>query len=104
MKIQELKQLIKEVITSPDFGIQCVTTPESTKNKTLGTDSLSTIKDIFKTYKNKPASAIDDLVANSCQNLTNKQIAQAYVKLGKYNMMKDTYSVKQALKQINKNK
>ena len=102
MKKQELQSLIREeiqnILNEINFGIKITNDQNSIRNKTLGVDSLKKIQKTYNQYKSKGADTVDNMVANTNQNLTNKQIAQAYVKLGIYNFMKDTDSVKRALK------
>jgi hypothetical protein len=81
-----------------DFGIEITSNEESKRNKSLGTKSLKRISSILSKYKSNSPDYIDNMVANMNQSLTNKQIAQAYVHLKVYDKMKNTESVKRAIK------
>jgi len=65
-------------------------------NKAIDDKQMKKIKGIVDKYKGKGADTIDSMVANTNQNLSNKQIAQAYTDLGIYDDMKNTESVKRS--------
>jgi hypothetical protein len=92
------KKMAKGGGVDTDFGIEITSNEESKRNKSLGTKSLKRISSILSKYKSKSPDYIDMMVANMNQSLTNKQIAQAYVHLKVYDKMKNTESVKRAIK------
>ena len=66
------------------------------KKRTLA--QLDRIKKTIIKYKNKSPDTIDYWVVNTNQNLSNKEIAYAYKKLGYWTLMKNTETVKRSLK------
>ena len=77
------------------FGI---TLSEESHRDTITQKSLDRVSEFYYDFKDETPEYIDYMIANHCQNLSNRQIAAAYKFLGIFDVMKDATSVKRALK------